>query len=61
MFNPLSLYLNGEIISKYKNDNLEKISQKKYQSPPPFKTTHLYTICLFLLYNISDSPSKCSK
>ena len=35
MFNPLSLYLNGEIISKYKNDNLEKISQKKYQSPPP--------------------------
>ena len=61
MFNPLWLYLNGEVISKYKNDNLEKISQKKYQSPaplPPFKATHLYVSRFMLIATLNYSFGK---
>ena len=39
--------------NKNKNNNLEKTSQKKYQSPS-FKTTHPYTIVPppFIIYQI---------
>ena len=46
---------NSKINSKYKNDNLDKISSKKYQHPP-FKKTYPYTIFSPPFYDLSHPP-----